>query len=151
MQATGNGHICRAKEILPELAKKHEVDCLLSGTQAQCKIEAQIRFRFHGASYVLGRNGGINYWQSWRQMKFFQLLKDVRALDMRPYDLVISDFEPVSAWAARQQGVPSIALSHQCALLSPNCPMKGNNNSLFRKFLRSYAPSDYRIGFHFDR
>ena len=41
--------------------------------------------------------------------------RDMRALDCRDYDLVISDFEPISAHAARRWGKPSLTISHQAS------------------------------------
>jgi len=47
------------------------------------------------------------------------ILSEIKQLDLSGYDLVLNDFEPVSAWAAKQQNVPSIAISHQAALQYP--------------------------------
>ena len=44
-----------------------------------------------------------------------QFCKEVKQLDLSSYDLVLNDFEPVTAWAAKQQNKPSIGISHQNA------------------------------------
>ena len=38
IQATGNGHVSRANEIIPMLRQKCELDILLSGTQADVGV-----------------------------------------------------------------------------------------------------------------
>lgn len=38
IQATGNGHISRANELIPHLKSLGEIDILLSGTQANINV-----------------------------------------------------------------------------------------------------------------
>ena len=38
IQGTGNGHLSRAKEIIPYLIKYADVDLLVSGTQSQIEL-----------------------------------------------------------------------------------------------------------------
>ena len=64
LQATGNGHISRANEILPYLKKLGEIDILLSGTQANIDLNFHIKFRRIGLSFVFGKNGGVDYLQT---------------------------------------------------------------------------------------
>ena len=45
--------------------------------------------------------------------------QDIRQLDLTGYQLVLSDFEPVTAWAARRQGLDSLGISHQAAFFWP--------------------------------
>ena len=62
--------------------------------------------------------------------------------------MVINDFEPVSAWAAKLKNVKIISLSHQNAVLDPNSPKYGKYK--IEKFiLKYYAPAKDRFGFHF--
>ncbi|MGP4763387.1 MJ1255/VC2487 family glycosyltransferase, partial [Klebsiella pneumoniae] len=67
-----------------------------------------------GLSFVT-EQGQINYLKTALQSKPWQLWQDVRALDCRAYDLVLTDFEPVTALAARRQQVRSVAFGHQYA------------------------------------
>jgi hypothetical protein len=41
IQGTGNGHLSRAKDIIPRLQKKGEVDLLVSGCQADVHYPTQ--------------------------------------------------------------------------------------------------------------
>ncbi len=75
-----------------------------------------------------------------------ELWRDIRELDLSGYDLLLNDFEPVSAWAARRQRVPSIGISHQASLKYP-VPKVGN--SWFNDWLlENFAPVDQALGCH---
>ena len=60
IQATGNGHISRAQELIPLLQKNIDLDILVSGTAADIALDYPIRYRFHGLSFVVGKHGGIH-------------------------------------------------------------------------------------------
>jgi hypothetical protein len=55
-------------------------------------------------------------------MKLRRFYKEIKTLPVKKYDLVINDFEPISAWACKLRGVNCISLSHQSALLSKKVP-----------------------------
>lgn len=150
IQGTGNGHISRAREIVPLLQQYGTVDLLVSGTQADVSLEQQLKYRFHGFSFVFGKNGGVDHWQTYKIMNLRRLWKDMQSLNLRQYDLIINDFEPVSAWACRHQKIESVSLSHQCSFLSAHTPRpeKWNYGELIFKY---YAPTTHHIGFHFER
>lgn len=75
-----------------------------------------------------------------------EFMRDVIRLDLSDVDLVISDFEPISAWAARLKGVPSIAISHQAAFRH-DVP-KVNGYLLSRLVMRYFAPCRTNLGVH---
>ncbi|MBE7175726.1 MAG: glycosyl transferase [Mucilaginibacter polytrichastri] len=150
VQGTGNGHISRAREVLPLLQRYGEVDLLISGTQADVHPGGSPRFSRHGFSFIFGKKGGVDTWKTWRTMNLRQLRRDVKSLPVHDYDLVVNDFEPVSAWACRVQGKESVALSHQCAFLSTNTPRPSRWNYAELIF-KHYAPATHHIGFHFER
>jgi len=150
IQGTGNGHISRAREIVPLLQQYGEVDLLVSGTEAEVTLSQPLKYKLHGGSYVFGKNGGIDKWATFKLMNLPQLWHDIRHLPLKDYQLIINDFEPVSAWACKFQKMPSVSLSHQCSFVSPNTPRpaKWNYGELFFKY---YSPTTYHIGFHFER
>jgi len=51
IQATGNGHISRAKEIIPALMKRAQVDILISGTQAEVILPYKIAYKYKGLRF----------------------------------------------------------------------------------------------------
>lgn len=151
IQGTGNGHISRARGLLPGLQTVADVDLLVSGTDTELSLPGPIKYRYHGLGYRFGRRGGIDVPRSIREFRPLQLMEDMNRLPVESYDLVISDFEPISAWAARRAGVPSLAMSHQAAFLSERVPRPARRSRWAEGLLRHYAPTDTAVGFHFQR
>lgn len=150
IQGTGNGHISRAREIVPLLQQYGELDLLVSGTQAEVSLAQPLKYKYHGFSFVFGTKGGVDNWATFKLMNLPQLWKDMHNLPLKQYDLIINDFEPVSAWACRLQKIPSVSLSHQCSFISPNTPRPEKWNYAEWLF-KYYSPTTYHIGFHFER
>jgi len=151
IQGTGNGHISRAREIVPLLQQYGEVDLLVSGTEAEVSLSQPLKYRFHGVSFVFGTDGGVDNWATWKIMNLRRFQHDLRHLPLKQYDLVINDFEPVSAWACKFQRVPSVSLSHQCSFVSPNTPRPEKKDPFAQWLLKNYSPTTYHVGFHFER
>ncbi len=151
IQGTGNGHIARARAILPAINLRAEVDVLVSGMHSELLLDHPIKFQFKGLGFKFGKRGGVDYFNTWWHGDMPRFLREVKALDLSEYDLVISDFEPVSAWAARRQHVPCVGLSNQCVLSHPE--VVGNSKPGFGKIgkmiLKHYAPVDVAYGFHY--
>ncbi|MFT3982114.1 MAG: glycosyltransferase family protein [Ferruginibacter sp.] len=150
LQATGNGHISRANEILPILETMADVDVLLSGTQADVGLNHTVKFHKKGISFVFGKKGGIDYYATLKLMKRKQFLQEMRSVPVEEYDLVINDFEPLSAWACRIKKVPCVALSHQFAVIGKQAPLPSSIDPMAWLLLRYYAPCNSGIGFHFE-
>lgn len=150
IQGTGNGHVSRAREIVPFLKKHGEVDLLLSGTQADVGLDHEIRFRFTGFGFVFGKNGGVDIPATVRQFDTSSFIRNCKNLPVKDYDLVINDFEPVCAWACRFRGKKSVALSHQAAYLSPKTPQIPGLH-WGKQIMNRYAPANQHVGFHFQK
>jgi uncharacterized protein (TIGR00661 family) len=150
IQGTGNGHISRAREIVPLLQQYGDLDLLVSGTQAEVSLAQPLKYRFHGFSFVFGTKGGVDKWATFKIMNLPQLWRDMHSLPLKEYDLIINDFEPVSAWACKLQKVPSVSLSHQCSFVSKRTPRPDKWNYAEWLF-KYYSPTTYHIGFHFER
>jgi uncharacterized protein (TIGR00661 family) len=151
IQGTGNGHVARARDIVPRLAQKAEIDILMSGIQADVNLPFPVKYRFKGMSFIFGQHGGVDVWDTWRRLDCLQLFRDIRSIPMHQYDLVISDFEPVSCWASRLKKVRCVGLSHQYAVIHPNAPKPAHDDLLGRQVLHHYAPVKEGFGFHFER
>ena len=149
IQGTGNGHISRAREIVPLLQKHGELDLLISGSQADVSLKEFVKYNFHGFSYVFGKKGGIDYWKTFKQMNLKQFWKDMHSVPFKDYDLIINDFEPITGWACKLQKLQSVALSHQASFLSPKTPRPAKREKYAEIILKYYAPTTHRIGFHF--
>src|ERR1043165_3418875 len=122
IQGTGNGHISRARSIIPALQKKGELDILISGMQVDVSLDHPVKYRCQGLGFIFGRKGGIDMMATYRKNKLRRFKREIKELPVEHYDLVISDFEPVSAWACLQKGKPCIGLSHQSAVLHSCAP-----------------------------
>ncbi|SDF34929.1 conserved hypothetical protein [Mucilaginibacter pineti] len=151
IQGTGNGHISRAREIVPLLQQYGEVDLLVSGTEAEVSLAQPLKYKFHGVSFVFGTNGGVDNWATWKIMNLRQFWRDMHSLPLKQYDLIINDFEPVSAWACKLQKVQAVSLSHQCSFVSPNSPRPSKKDPFAQWLLKNYSPTTHHVGFHFER
>ncbi len=149
IQGTGNGHLSRARDIYPELAKYGEVDVLISGIQADVQVPFPVKYQMYGMSFIFGKRGGVDILDTAKKLKLFRLIKDIRSLPVDEYDVVINDFEPVSSWACRLKKKPCISVSHQCAVLHPAAPPPDSGDPMGELVLRKYAPVTAAYGFHF--
>ncbi|MBL4805157.1 MAG: glycosyltransferase [Alphaproteobacteria bacterium] len=154
MNGVGNGHISRARLLVPKLqAAGADVDCILSGRPAEdCPdLSALGDVKFRKGLSISFDNGSMNFFKNSTNLvrQFPNLIKEVATLDTRDYDLVISDFEPVSAWAAKLQGTPCIGTANHHALefdvprTSPYSP--------FMLFMRGILPADTKLPTHYDQ
>ncbi len=149
IQGTGNGHLSRAKEVIPALMNRVQVDILISGTESQVKLPFPIKYKFKGISFVFGKNGGINYFKTLRKNNIIRIIKEIRACKVSEYDLIINDFEPISAWSCYFRNAICISLSHQSVLLNSKIPKPNKRDRIGSFILKNYAPSREQYGFHF--
>jgi uncharacterized protein (TIGR00661 family) len=151
IQGTGNGHLSRAREIIPILRQYGELDLLVSGTQADVSIPFPVKYRFKGLCFIFGKNGGVDITATYRKSNLKRLLAEIKSLPVENYDLVINDFEPVSAWACRKKHKHCIGLSHQAAVIDKLAPRPKKTDPLGKAILKNYAPVSVNYGFHFAR
>ncbi len=150
IQGTGNGHLSRARAVIPILkSHKIDLDILVSGIQADVTLPYAIKYKYHGLSFIFGKKGGVNLWATLSNTKPFQLWNEIKNLPITHYDLVINDFEPVSAWAAKINNVPCVSFSHQAAVMHKNAPKPKDKHFLGAFILNNYAPTKKQIGLHF--
>lgn len=150
IQGTGNGHITRSLSIIREFKKKANVDILVSGIHSELKLPLEVKYSFRGLGFVFGKNGGINYYQTFKQNSLKTLFSEMKQLKMDNYDCVVSDFEPLSVWAASQLYIPTIGLSNQVTVANPLVEKPQAPVSFGRLILENYARCDYNIGLHFE-
>lgn len=151
VQGTGNGHITRAQAIIPELKKHADVDVLLSGFSYDLDLPFRVKYKLKGMSFCFGKQGGIDYLETLRKNKLRPFLKEIRQLDLSGYDFVISDFEPVSCWAAQMQNKLCIGLSNQASIFTENVPLPKSADIIGKLVLKRYAPCKLSVGIHFKK
>ncbi len=150
IQGTGLGHITRSIELLPLLQKHANVTILLSGFRLAMPLPFKPDFMFQGLTLIYNNKGGVDLWKTFRSVNIQKFIYEINQIDPYKYDLVISDFEPISAWACLLSGRDCIGLSHQAAVVHPSSP-KPKGSYLSRQVLRHFAPCSHSFGFHFDK
>lgn len=151
IQGTGNGHIARAEDIVPILRQYGDLDLFISGAQADIKLPYPIKYKSKGLSFYFGKSGGVDLIKTFRKNSSKDVYKEINRFPVEKYDVVINDFEPITAWACKRKEVPCIALSHQSALLSNKVPHPKSSDLVGEWILKNYAPADHHVGFHFAR
>lgn len=149
IQGTGNGHLSRAREIIPYLLPHGEIDLLVSGTQAEVQLPYLVKYKKHGLGYTFGQKGGIDFIDSIKQLRPLTFAKDIFTFPVHDYQLIINDFEPITAWACKIKHKSCVSLSHQAAFFSTKTPRPLRKNYWSERILKYYAPTNQRIGFHF--
>lgn len=149
VQGTGNGHITRARVMAKELyAQGIDVTFQFTGRPADKYFDMEI---FNGFQLRTGltfntEKGQVNYLKTARDAKPITFIKDVKALDLSAYDLVITDFEPVTAWAAKNQKKPVLGIGHQYAF-NHKIPRAGSD-PIANQVMKYFAPADRGVGLH---
>ncbi len=149
IQGTGNGHISRARDIIPLLQKKGDLDILISGTEADVELGYPVKYTLKGLSFVFGKKGGIDLVSTYKKAKLKRFYSEIKNLPVNDYDLVISDFEPVTSWACRLRHKACLGLSHQAAVSNKRSPHSEKIDPAGKLILKNYAPSTVQYGFHF--
>lgn len=149
IQGTGNGHIARAEDVIPALLEYGKLDIFVSGAQADIKLEYPVKYRSKGLSFYFGKRGGVDLMKTFSRNSSIDVYSEIKRFPVEKYDLVINDFEPITAWACTYKHVPCVGLSHQSALLSSRTPKPKTFDPVGDWIIRNYAPVKKYIGFHF--
>lgn len=150
LQATGNGHISRAMELLPYLQQYGTVDILLSGANSTLELDAPIKYRSKGLSLFYTCSGSLDYWKMGRNISPFRIMKEARQLPVEKYDLVINDFDCITSMACAYKKVPSVNFGHQASFMSKNTPRPDKQSKVGEWILQNYARASQYIGLHFE-
>lgn len=151
VQGTGNGHITRARVMLPALrALGCSVDFLFSGRAAHAYFDMQVfgNYQTRKGFTFSSQDGAIKWFKTFLQADIRQFYRDVKSIDLSRYDLIVTDFEPVTAWAGKQQKKPVLGLAHQYALCYPLPSLKRRLG--LAQALQLFAPAKYHLGVHWD-
>ena len=149
VQGTGNGHITRARVMNEELRKAgHDVQFLFSGRPQEKYFnmgDFGIPIYKKGLTFAI-ENGKVNHWKTFHDNDQSRFLRDIDHLHLADYDVIISDYEPITSWAARLQKRTSIGVGHQYAF-DYDIP-KSHNNFFLDSVMRWFAPVSHGIGLH---
>ena len=151
IQLTGNGHITRSIKIITALKSSgFDVDIITSGTNSQLNLPFKIKKQFQGLSFFYNKNGGIDWIKTLLSLKLKQFLSDLK-YDVSSYDLIISDFEPVSAWSARRSNKKSLGIGNQYSFRSKKTPRPFFKDIFSEIFIKFFAPCKEHIGINYKK
>jgi len=149
VQATGQGHISRARAMAAALqAAGVAVTWLFSGRAREALFDMEpfgAYLHRDGLSFVT-EAGRIRKRATLGRARAGRFVRDIMRLEVDTYDAIVTDFEPVTAWAARLAGAPAIGIGHQYAF-GPDTP-KAGHSWWAQAIMRSFAPVTVPLGLH---
>lgn len=149
VQGTGNGHISRTR-MMAKYFKQHDVDVtyLFSGREEDQFFDMEVfgKYECRKGFTLYVKAGKVQIFKTSQHNSIIRLIQDIRNLDLSDYDLVISDFEPVTAWAAKLQKKPILGTGHQYAF-GPSTPVV-EASFVSRFIMKRFAPIKHTIGQH---
>lgn len=149
IQTTGNGHLSRAKECIPYLERRFQVDILLSGPKGGLSLDRPVKYQFKGLTLHHTKTGSIHWVKTLLRNNFLQFLLDVFRVPVNEYDLVINDFEPITAWSSKLHGTLCFGLSNQFSLWHKKLPHAAKKWVRKLSYIRFFAPVKYGYGLHY--
>lgn len=149
VQATGNGHISRAMELLPHLQQYGTVDIFLSGDNSHLQLDAPVKYRSKGISLFYNCNGGLDYWQMLKKLSPLKIRQEIKDLPIEKYDLVLNDFDYMTSAACARKKIPSIHFGHQASFQSAHTPRPAVKELTGEWLLKNYVKATHHVGFHF--
>jgi uncharacterized protein (TIGR00661 family) len=143
IQLTGNGHISRSERLINELRSRgHFVDVVVSGGGNSLSY-SNFKFKFSGFTIYPNNKGGVNWLKTVFSNNLFRVLFESVKLRSDHYDLVVSDFEPVSIWSSFLRRRKCISICNQNDILNWNF-------NIFRKlFIRIFTWNSYRVSYSY--
>jgi uncharacterized protein (TIGR00661 family) len=152
-QGTGNGHLMRTRSVVPLLRQVGvDVELIISGTQSEGLRkgfpELEPYRAFHGLGYARdeGRIDLAKTIEIFKPMELAEDFADIRGT----FDLVISDFEPLTAWWGLSREVPVVGIAHNYAFHG-KAPRPLLVDPFVEVVFHYYAPADIPLGSHWQR
>lgn len=150
VQGTGNGHITRARAMSKAFTNSPaaDVDYLFSGRPKDKYFDMEPFGQWRSLEGLTFRHkaGRVSPSATIKNNRLTQLVKDIYRLDVSQYDLIITDFEPITAWAGKFSGKPVIGVGHQYAFWH-DIPKQGDNWAA-QKVMEVFAPVSLGLGLH---
>lgn len=124
------------------------IDWLFSGRAAGAYFDMEDfgDFACRDGLTFFTKNGRVKIMHTLLKNKPLRLIQDIRNLDLSPYDMIICDYEPVTAWALKNSNKPSLGIGHQYAF-NHRIPIKGDN-PVSRTIMNRFAPMPTGLGLH---
>ena len=149
VQTTGHGHLVRSQAMVRLLKNRgHEVHTLLSGPPVGQRWSTEV-FEPHvqrsGLTFVNER-GRINYLKTATRLRLVRFARDILEFKPAEFDLVITDYEPLTARIAKLNKLPCVGIGHMYAF-AHRVPLYGRNY-FAHWIMRNFAPASSPLGLH---
>lgn len=153
LTTVGNGHITRAQAIIPKLKKYADVDVLLSGPGYGLDVDLgfPVKYRSEGPKFDITKRGRINIEKTITDSKVIPAIRDIQKLNLDEYNFVITDSDPISAWAARIQNKKCLSFGNIVALKSKRFKKKVETNIFNELYVNYSAPGDAYIAISYEK
>ena len=149
IQGTGNGHISRGKFLYKLLQKySNNIDVLISGNNYSLKPNMPIKYFNKGITFAI-TNGKIDYLKTLSNFDLYTSYLEQKEIPFKEYDLIITDFEPITAWSSVRYNIPSIHISHQASFIDQCVPRPKIKNLLGEYVMKYFCPTNDYIGIHY--
>jgi len=133
VQIQGQGHINRSAEMIQRLrARGHQVEVFASGQRPPVYAKEVLGdFDFVSLPLFSIVDGRLQHLKTWARLaallpRQFAASRELASrLTKERFDLVLSDFEPVSSWAAGHAGVPGAGIAAQYRMTHTNAAKVG--------------------------
>ena len=151
IQTTGNGHLARAQSIIPKLREKGDLDIITSGPKNDFLLEVKPVKHFQGLTFFYSDTGAVNWLKTIFLNNYLRFISEVISCPVKKYDLIINDFEPVSAWASKFKKVKCFELTNQYSMTLKNIPKPKNYSKLVLHAISYIIPSNLGYGYHYKK
>lgn len=150
VQTTGHGHFVRSSTMIKKLKERgHTVYTVLSGPKLKegWDLSPFEPYQFLRGLTFITEKGKVKILKTAQQLDFVKFFQDILSYkDIDHIDLVITDYEPITARIARLNKLPSIGIGHMYSF-AYKVPIASFNPFTFA-IMRWFAPVKYPIGLH---
>jgi len=151
IQTTGNGHLARAQSIIPRLKKIAEIDIITSGPKNDFLMEEKPICHYYGLTFFYTDTGSVNWLKTIFLNNYFRFIKEIIYCPIKKYDLIINDFEPVSAWSAKFKKIKCFELTNQYSMGLKNIPKPNKYSKIVHHVIKYIIPSNLGYGYHYKK
>jgi uncharacterized protein (TIGR00661 family) len=126
-----------------------DVTCLISGRDPEKLFDMEVFGDYQtrrGLTFIMKNGGEVDKLKTIFNNHAGAFIRDAAALDLKPYDVIMTDFEPVTAWAAKLKGRECIGVANQYRFLY-NVPKSRDLGTLMLA-AHAFAPADTSFGLH---
>ncbi|MBJ34546.1 MAG: hypothetical protein CMC90_01415 [Flavobacteriaceae bacterium] len=151
IQTTGNGHLARAQSIIPRLREIADIDIITSGPKNDFLLEEEPIYHYYGLTFFYTDNGAVNWFKTIFLNNYIRFIREIISCPINKYDLIINDFEPVSAWSAKFKKIKCFELTNQYSMGLKNIPKPNKYSRVVLHAIRHIIPSNLGYGYHYKK